>query len=72
MATTNFSATVDDGICMGAGYCYGTDPDLFAENDDGTARFAVAPQADSLNRIQKASRVCPSGAIEIHNQEDTV
>ncbi|MUL47405.1 ferredoxin [Mycobacterium sp. CBMA293] len=70
MATTHFSATVDDGICMGAGYCYGTDPDLFAENDDGTARFPGPPQADSLHRIKKASQVCPSGAIEIHYQED--
>lgn len=71
MAMTNFTVVVDDGVCMGAGYCYRTDPDLFTENTDGTGRFDGVPQPDSVNRIQKASQVCPSGAIEIHYQEET-
>lgn len=70
MPSNQFSVTVDAGICMGAGYCFGAYPDLFTQSDDGTAKFDVAAQDDSLDKIKKASQFCPSGAIEVHYRKD--
>lgn len=65
-----FSISVDDGICMGAGYCYRSYPQLFDERADGTSVAAAATGGELLDDATKASQICPSGAIEIHRGED--
>lgn len=65
-----FSITVDGDVCMGAGYCYGSHPRLFAENPDGTSAATGAASPELLDGATKASQICPSGAIEIHRGKD--
>ncbi|MFA4082621.1 ferredoxin [Mycobacteroides salmoniphilum] len=65
-----FSVTVDDGICMGAGYCYRSYPQLFMENTDGTSVVTGTASGELLDDATKASQICPSGAIEIHRGKD--
>ncbi|ORA57641.1 ferredoxin [Mycobacteroides franklinii] len=70
MQEHSFSITVDGDICMGAGYCYGSYPQLFTENPDGTSLAADTTSIESLDDAVKASQICPSGAIEIHRRKD--
>lgn len=65
-----FSVTVDGDICMGAGYCYGSYPQLFTENSDGTSLARDTNSTELLADASKASQICPSGAIEIHRGKD--
>ncbi|SHV53010.1 ferredoxin [Mycolicibacterium sp.] len=71
LTTTDFSVTVDEGICMGAGYCYGSLPQVFLQNPDGTSRSNNTVSSEWLDNVEKASQVCPSGAITIHHRKDT-
>lgn len=70
MSEQAFSVTVDGDICMGAGYCYGSYPQLFTENADGTSLARDTTSTGSLTDASKASQICPSGAIEIHRGKD--
>ncbi|MBA0045214.1 ferredoxin [Mycobacterium sp. NPDC050853] len=65
-----FSITVDGDVCMGAGYCYGSYPLLFTENPDGTSVAASTTSTELHDDANKASQICPSGAIEIHHGKD--
>ncbi|MUM16784.1 ferredoxin [Mycobacterium sp. CBMA271] len=65
-----FSIRVDDDVCMGAGYCYGSYPRLFQENPNGTSAVKGTGDPELLDDANKASQICPSGAIEIHQRED--
>lgn len=55
---------------MGAGYCYGSYPQLFIENSDGTSLARDTNSTELLAEASKASQICPSGAIEIHRGKD--
>ncbi|MGH3725502.1 MAG: ferredoxin [Mycobacterium sp.] len=70
MADQLLSITVDGDVCMGAGYCYGSYPQLFTENPDGTGRATGTARAELLDNATKASQICPSGAIEIQRGKD--
>ncbi len=69
--TADFSVTVDGDVCMGAGYCYSSYPELFTANADDTSRPNAPASSHSIDNAEKASRMCPSGAIEIHHRKDT-
>ncbi len=69
--TAEFSVTVDDDVCMGAGYCYSSYPELFTANSDDTSRLNAPASSNSIDEAEKASRICPSGAIEVHYRKDT-
>lgn len=68
MSADHFSVTVDDGVCMGAGYCYSSYPEVFAENSDGTSAPHGNLSPDAAGKAKQASNICPSGAIEIHHR----
>ncbi|WP_141869893.1 ferredoxin [Arthrobacter sp. SLBN-53] len=57
---------VDEDLCMGAGYCYRSFPEVFVEQADGTSRPSQALDHDHVRVAALASAVCPAGAIVIH------
>ncbi|ETZ73927.1 hypothetical protein L829_3911 [Mycobacteroides abscessus MAB_030201_1075] len=70
MQKQSFAITVDDGVCMGAGYCYRSYPQLFAAAADGTSLALASAGGELLDDATRASQLCPSGAIEIHPGKD--
>ena len=57
---------VDPQICVGAGTCALTAPDVFTQNDtDGRVELRTPqPLAEDLS-AREAAQLCPSGAITI-------
>ncbi|BBY56616.1 ferredoxin [Mycobacterium koreense] len=73
-----YEVVIDQDICMAAGYCYRSHPQLFSEGEYGIAELigGVPPGStgpgpvaldagEQLANAQEASRVCPSGAITV-------
>jgi ferredoxin len=57
--------TVDAARCEGHGLCESTAPEVFALDDDGTARVLVDPIPESLAGMVEATiRVCPVAALK--------
>ncbi|MFI9509111.1 ferredoxin [Nocardia sp. NPDC052566] len=58
--------TVDRQMCIGAGMCTLTAPEVFDQDDDGTVVLLDgAPPAQHEAAAQEAEQVCPSGAITL-------
>jgi ferredoxin len=59
--------TADTGVCVGAGMCALTDPDLFDQSDDdGTVVLLTAEvPAGREGTVGEAVRRCPSGALAL-------
>ena len=57
---------VDKELCIGAGQCVVTAPDVFDQDDDGIVVLLVedVPPAEQDN-ARKAVQLCPSGALSI-------
>ncbi|MEU5163811.1 (4Fe-4S)-binding protein [Streptomyces sp. NPDC020875] len=57
--------TADREVCVGAGMCVLTAPDVFAQDDaEGLVRLLVAdPGGPAAEAAVRAVRSCPSGAI---------
>lgn len=70
MQKQSFAITVDDDVCMGAGYCYRSYPQLFAAATDDTSVALATAGGELLDDATRASQICPSGAIEIHRGKD--
>lgn len=62
-------ANADRSVCIGAGMCVLTAPEVFDQNDeDGTVTLiAAVPSADDEAAVREAVRLCPSGAITVTN-----
>lgn len=73
-----YEVVVDQDICMAAGYCYGSHPELFGEGKLGISELISGDPpasagggpvelttADMLEKARQASQVCPSGAISV-------
>lgn len=58
---------VDQGMCMGAGECIHTAPELFTLDKQGRARVVLdATLPEELERtIVDAARACPNFAIHV-------
>ncbi|MFB6841779.1 ferredoxin [Streptomyces sp. NPDC056361] len=59
--------TVDHGVCIGAGQCALTSPDVFTQDDDGFGTVLPGREdggGGALVRV--AARACPVGAITVH------
>ncbi|HVW44659.1 MAG TPA: (4Fe-4S)-binding protein [Amycolatopsis sp.] len=55
----------DKGVCVGAGQCVLTDPEVFDQSDDdGTVIVLVENPADE-DKARTAVHVCPSGALSL-------
>jgi ferredoxin len=54
----------DRDVCVGAGNCVLTAPDIFDQDDDGLVTVLEPnPPADRNGDVERAVRMCPSGAI---------
>ncbi|MFI8521617.1 ferredoxin [Streptomyces sp. NPDC085481] len=63
--------TIDSGVCIGAGQCALTVPDVFTQDDDGFGTV-VPGHEDGAGRplVHEAARACPVQAITLdHDQE---
>lgn len=59
--------TVSTDICVGAGQCVLSAPDVFDQDDDGVvAVLAAEPGSDQAEPVDLARQLCPSGAITVH------
>lgn len=57
---------VDDSICDLHGVCVEAAPEIFQFGDDGGLRVLnQAPPEDLREKVAKAVRECPTGAISI-------
>lgn len=57
---------VDRDVCVGAGNCVLTLPQVFDQDDDGIVDLLQSDPPDSeAPMVGRAVRLCPSGAITI-------
>jgi ferredoxin len=56
--------TIDPELCIGSGTCVHLAPGAFALDDDGVAD-AIDPDAVPDDRLHRAARSCPTGAISV-------
>ena len=57
----------DTTRCVGAGQCVLIAPDLFDQDDDGLVTvIGSAPDRPVGEAARQAARICPSGAITLH------
>jgi ferredoxin len=58
--------TADRRICVGAGMCVLTAPEIFDQDDDGIVLvLRPAPEEDEEDAAREAAHLCPSGAVRI-------
>ncbi|MEU0939724.1 ferredoxin [Embleya sp. NPDC059213] len=56
--------SADRTVCVGAGLCALTAPEVFDQDDDGLVTVLTPDPAAALHRgARQAGRLCPSGAI---------
>ena len=59
---------VDRELCIGAGQCALSAPGHFDQDDEGLV-VLLAPPADPPDlALRDAARLCPSGALRLHDQ----
>lgn len=58
--------SIDRDVCIGAGQCALTSPDVFTQDDDGFGTVVGGPQDGGGTLIRVAARACPVQAITIH------
>jgi ferredoxin len=61
--------TVDTGACCGSGQCVLAVPAVFDQREeDGIVRLLDPAPPDALHEdVRTAAAVCPSAAIEVHD-----
>lgn len=58
--------TADRNVCVGAGLCALTAPEVFDQDDDGLVTVLQAvPDGDNRPLAREAGEICPSGAVRI-------
>ncbi|MCS0637034.1 ferredoxin [Streptomyces sp. LP05-1] len=58
--------SIDRDVCIGAGQCALTAPDVFTQDDDGFSEL-LPGRADGAESplVREAGRACPVGAITV-------
>lgn len=56
--------TVDRQLCIGAGMCVLTAPEVFDQDDDGKS-LVLDPSPPHLGPVREAEQVCPAAAIRV-------
>jgi len=57
--------TADRDVCIGAGICVLTAPDVFDQSDDGLVALVEAPGTADAEAVRAAVKLCPSGALRL-------
>jgi ferredoxin len=58
--------TADRDVCVGAGLCALTAPEVFDQDDDGLVTVLDAdPGEANQPKARDASHLCPSGAVKV-------
>jgi ferredoxin len=57
--------TADREVCIGAGMCALTAPELFDQDDDGLVTLLHADPGPHEEGAREAAGLCPSGAVQI-------
>jgi ferredoxin len=57
--------TADREVCIGAGMCVLTAPEVFDQDDDGLVKLLHADPGSHEDAAREAARLCPSGAVQI-------
>jgi ferredoxin len=58
--------TADRSVCVGAGLCALTAPEVFDQDDDGLVVVTTAePEEKDQPSVRDAGNICPSGAVRI-------
>jgi ferredoxin len=56
----------DRDVCVGAGMCVLTAPDVFDQDDDGIVKVLhEEPDAAEEPAVRQAATLCPSGAVKV-------
>ena len=64
MSGVRIAADLD--VCIGAGLCVMTAPEVFDQGDDGLVELLVAePTGPDAKAAREAVGLCPSGALRI-------
>jgi ferredoxin len=66
MQITHLKVVADRDVCIGAGMCVMTAPEVFDQDDDGVVVLLTAqvPQ-EQADRTRRAVANCPSGALRV-------
>lgn len=58
--------TVDKDLCIGAGQCVVTAPDVFDQDDDGIVELLTdTPSDGDAESVRDAAHVCPARVITV-------
>jgi len=61
---TRPTVTVDRDLCLGSGMCIVYAPETFAHDEEAKA-VVVDAEADSPEALRTVAEACPTGAIEL-------
>ncbi len=59
-------------LCIGAGQCVLSAPDYFDQDDDGLVVVLVPFEDEPDAAVLGAIQLCPSGALRLHDQAQSV
>ncbi|MFE5834032.1 ferredoxin [Streptomyces sp. NPDC056488] len=57
--------SIDGGVCIGAGQCALTSPDVFTQDDDGFGTVLPGREDGRGALVREAARACPVQAITL-------
>ncbi len=63
---TGMDIGIDKNVCIGAGQCALTAPDVFTQDDDGYSTLQAGREdGGGSPLVREAARACPVGAITV-------
>lgn len=63
---TSLRIDIDTAICIGAGQCALTAPEVFTQDDDGFSELIPGHEDGNGSRlVREAARACPVSAISV-------
>ncbi|AJF69275.1 ferredoxin [Streptomyces vietnamensis] len=62
--------SIDGNVCIGAGQCALTSPDVFTQDDDGFGTVVPGREDGAGTLVREAARACPVQAITLHDPAD--
>lgn len=62
--------SIDTGVCIGAGQCALTAPEVFTQDDDGFSELMPGREDGAGSAlVREAARACPVSAISVSARE---